>query len=138
MLQSNNQRCRKAFLQFCVMVVVLATTVLAEEMEEETYDDPKNRVYKPKLWFLKEANVFGVTLPLSPLSIFMLLLLTVHFFLNWGTYSWCEASHILIKVHSPEAKIALKELRDEIGSDLNKFQEMAKKHSDCPSGRKFL
>ena len=70
---------------------------------------------------------------LSPLSIFTIFIVSIHVILNWGTYSWCEASHILIKHHSPEAKQAIKELMDEIGSDIGKFAEAAKKNSN-PAG----
>ena len=131
-------RCRLAVVSFCLLAVFATTTVLADEFADEEPTENTRKPYKPKLWWLKETQIFGVTLPLSPISIFTLTLLTIHFVLNWGTYAWCEASHILLKSHSKEAKIAMKELKEEIGSDYNKFMEMAKAHSDCPSGRKFI
>lgn len=124
--------CRLSFLLVC-LVIFSATAVLAEEYDGE---EEETKVYKPKLWFLKEARVGGFVLPLSPLSMFTILIVSINVVLNWGTYKWCEASHILVKVHSPEAKQALKELKDEIGSDYKRFAEMAKKHSECPSSRK--
>ena len=131
LINQQNSRLWTTLISLCLLLVC-TVSVMAND-----YDQDAEKEWKPKLWFLRETSIAGVPLYLSPLSIFTIFIVSIHVILNWGTYAWCEASHILIKVHSPEAKQALKELRDEIGSDIGKFAEAAKKNSDCPSGRKY-
>lgn len=87
-----------------------------------------------KIWFARNIKVSGVEIPVSPVTAFTVSLVLFHVYMNWGTYAWCEASHILIKGHDDETVNKLKKMKKEIGNDLTKFQDMAKQHSACPSG----
>lgn len=119
--------------------VMAALLIPAQEVHDEDeidVEDLRNIRRESKLWFTKNTNLFGTEIPLSPVTLFTLLLVIIHTYLNWGTYSWCEASHILLKGHDDETINTLRKWKKEIGNDAGKFAELAKRHSVCPSGKK--
>jgi len=118
---------------------------LPEEVEDRdrppmtvTWSEFREGMRNSKFWILRDLSIFGFTIPLSPLSIFILLLLALNVAMNWGTYAWCEASHVLIRGHSPEIPQKLMQVKKEIGSNLEAFQAYAKEHSACPSHCKYF
>lgn len=107
-----------------------------ERKKPKTLSELRAKLSESKLWFLRDIDAFGVRIPISPVTLLAILLVLLHVISTYGTYAWCEASHILLKDHSDETKKLLKQWKKEIGDDYTKFSEYAKKHSECPSGRK--
>ncbi|CAB9503099.1 trans isomerase NIMA-interacting 1 [Seminavis robusta] len=130
-------RSNRVYVLVCqVLLVLLSSLSFADEYDGEftTEEAGQRKMTKQKVWFMRDAELpGGITLPLSPLTLLFLLFGMTHLYLNWGTYAWCEASHILLKDHSKEGKQAMKEICQQIGSDYKRFQENARQMSDCPS-----
>ena len=125
-----------ALVGLCVMTCFTAAEDGYYNDEEEIDLAELRRRRKEKLfsyWALRNFQVGGMEIPLSPVTLFTLSLVLFHVYMNWGTYAWCEASHILIKGHDQETVNKLKKMKKEIGSDAKKFAELAKEHSECPS-----
>jgi peptidyl-prolyl cis-trans isomerase C len=121
-----------------LLCFLLAAAVMGavDELTQDLFDVDGREVpeNKEKNWFIRNTVLpGGITLPLSPITLFTVLLGLIHTFLNWGTYSWCEASHILLKEHSDSCRQVIREVCQEVGSDYKRFQDIASQLSDCPS-----
>jgi len=87
-----------------------------------------------KPFYLRDIEVGGVTLPLSPVT---LLVMIISAFMLRGIFntskSTATASHILLD--GKDAEDRLGKMKKDIKGDYNKFQAVAKQHSKCPSGK---
>ena len=97
---------RQFLLRSCREFILLCLTVMILLLEgsEAAYDDPDydpekrekpsiselyQKMKTSKLWFLRDIHP---SVPFSPLTTLMVGLLTLHIYLNYGTYAWCEGS----------------------------------------------
>jgi parvulin-like peptidyl-prolyl isomerase len=94
-----------------------------------------------KQWYLRQAVVEGVELPVSWAT------LVVGFYLCYALYRWmtspsagskqkistCKASHILLRDHGEDSRRQLTAMRAKIGDNPEVFCQNAKKYSACPS-----
>mmetsp|Transcript_25564 Transcript_25564/g.55003 ORF Transcript_25564/g.55003 Transcript_25564/m.55003 type:complete len:183 (-) Transcript_25564:1674-2222(-) len=88
-----------------------------------------------KPFYLRDIQVGDITLPFSPVTVAVMLISVV---LAGGIFSsspksTATASHILLD--GKDAEATLEKLKKEIKGDYTKFQESAKQHSKCPSGK---
>jgi parvulin-like peptidyl-prolyl isomerase len=92
-------------------------------------------ILQAKPFYLRDIQIGSTTLPITPvtaiimiLSLFMLLRGATS-----GTKSTATASHILLD--GDDAEKRLTDMKKEIKQDYNKFKNLAKMHSKCPSGK---
>lgn len=112
----------------CLLYVIgVAAAFAAEEVT-------KNARAQSKPFYLRDIEVGGTTLPFSPATVFVML---VSVAMLGGIFnspkSTATASHILIEGKDAEATLA--KMRVVIGGDYGKFQDLARRHSKCPSGK---
>mmetsp|Transcript_12963 Transcript_12963/g.28235 ORF Transcript_12963/g.28235 Transcript_12963/m.28235 type:complete len:179 (+) Transcript_12963:86-622(+) len=109
-------------------VILMATYGLAKNMQESRESS--------KPWYLRDIELGEtVLLPFSPVTVFICVvsLLFMGGVIGSGSGgSKAKASHILVDEAGKDKLIRLKR---EIGTDYSMFQEAAKKHSKCPSGK---
>ena len=120
--------------------LVLAVTLLMSLSSLCSADIPRSEADKRRLdakpWMMKNLEISGYTLPVSPIT---LLILWLSFSFLYSTLpkrspsltpaaSTAVASHILLPDEQP-----LQELKTAIGDNPEIFAEMAAKYSQCPS-----
>jgi peptidyl-prolyl cis-trans isomerase C len=102
-----------------------------------TYDNPEFT----RVWCSRELHP---CFPISPISLFGLGLIIYWFLVHvWGSTNLkptAEASHILVHHgavtdHGMPPQAWLTDLKKQLQTDPTKFASMAKKYSQCPSGK---
>jgi peptidyl-prolyl cis-trans isomerase C len=91
-----------------------------------------------KPWLMRELQVGGAKLPISPATIICIVVLGVNL-CSWLMYqtsgTWAEASHILVKDASEKTHKALVGMQKEMGGNARLFGDLAEKYSQCPSSK---
>lgn len=83
----------------------------------------------------RDIHLFGYRLPITPMTIIILVLSFQILYSSFTKPSTATASHILIDDHSEETEKMLIELKKEIAGNVEIFSEKAKQLSKCPSGK---
>lgn len=122
----------RAFLSLLVGAISVAAVVVGDdEMDEDTM---KNARLLAKPWYVRNIQIGDRSLPVSPVTVAVLFLSIFYLILYWsGRQVYAEASHILLKDQSEDAKKKLETWKRKIGKDSVLFAKYAKDHSDCPS-----
>lgn len=110
-----------------------ATSIALASANSAARDAQLREQAKP--FYLRDIQLGDyATLPFSPVTLVVMLLSLI---MLSGLFSWnkisATASHILIDGEDAEAK--LNKIKKEVGGDHAKFQEAARRHSQCPSGK---
>ncbi len=100
----------------------------------DSIDDEIDNQDKP--WFVRTMKIqvgpFAVSVSLMTVLTVLLVLLQVTQ-QYWTRPSWAEASHILLRDHTPATKQLLINLKKDIDNNPDTFSKLAKEWSACPS-----
>ena len=123
---------------FLFSVCLVCTALLSQccqgaNSDQDAYDEIKKARELAKPWLMKNLQVGSVTLPFSPVSIIVTFLVIINLINVFINPQWAEASHILVKDTSSNAKKMMIEMKKDIGDDLKRFGEFASRFSSCPS-----
>lgn len=114
----------------CHALLILLALVTADDAE----DAMKQARLRAKPWVMRSLEIGGVNLFFSPATLITVTLVLLQlYYAFFGSRSWVEASHILIKDTSPKTKKAAVDMVKDIGSNARKFGDLAQKYSQCPS-----
>jgi len=115
-------------------LILLSWAVLLDASNEQDEEARRQERLASKPWYMRDTQVFGVTLPVSPVT---LLIGTISFLIlirGLRRKSWAEASHILIQGHDDATKQKLQDFKtNQIKNDAAQFAAVAAKYSSCPS-----
>lgn len=110
---------------------MLISISMALTTDEETIRQAR---LNAKPWFVKNISIGDAQLPVSPVTVCVLILSLLYLITSWsGKPVFVRASHILSKDPSDATRAKLEEWKTNIGSDAVKFAKYAAKYSDCPS-----
>lgn len=114
------------------IAAVLLLLMMHYSLSVHAFEQDEGRALE-KPWFVRDIRIGALTVPISPVTLVVLL---------WGLWSllnafqddvYVDASHILLSKEGAEK--TLKELKKKLKNDVNMFAETAKKYSECPSKR---
>ena len=112
--------------QVLITACLLSLTAAKSAIEQAREDE--------KPWYAKDTRLaWGYSLPVSPVSLAVVIVGFYQLYRVVSASSWCEASHILVEDHSDGTKKMLEDVKRQIKDDPAKFAEFAKKISSCPS-----
>lgn len=115
-------------------MIMTACTVAADIDDTEEAMRRAREAAKP--WLMRELEINGTKLIISPATIICVLVFVVNLW-SWLSFhtsgTWAEASHILLKDTSKKTHKALLTIKQDAGSNAKKFGEYAKQYSNCPS-----
>jgi len=86
-----------------------------------------------KPWYVRYIEIGEVKLPISPVTVLVLLYGMFCLYQIFADKVFAEASHILITKENAEE--TLKQMKCKINNDSSKFVSLASKYSECPSKR---
>jgi peptidyl-prolyl cis-trans isomerase C len=118
-----------------VFLVGASGTDLSEfNRDEDERIDLQSSRKAAQPWFVKRIEIGETTLPLSPVSVAILILSVFYLVYHWsGRPVYADASHILLMDHSDETKVRLENWKQKIGNDYGLFMQYSHEHSECPS-----
>jgi peptidyl-prolyl cis-trans isomerase C len=118
-------------------VVAFALSIITNAVAAADLDDVARERHKAKPWYVKSIVLYDVnffvtpaTLIVAALSIFYLY---YAFVLIAPKPATAVASHILLLDHSEKSRLKLVDAKAKIGTDFDKFAQMAAQISECPS-----
>ena len=123
---------RPSRLAYTYVSSLLLTTLHYVPSAEAQHNDA-DPLGKPFL--MRNIEVGDITLPVSPATIILFLIVAIVMFRGVTQSVSATARHILIDDHSDETKNRLEKMKAEINNDKQKFAARAKKYSKCPSGK---
>jgi peptidyl-prolyl cis-trans isomerase C len=113
-------------------IIAIALSIAEGRRDEE--DELKRLRVQSKSWYVKNIEIGGVSLPVSPVTVAVVFLSVFYLFYYWsGKQSYAEASHILLKDPSEESKKRMEGWKKKIGNDYALFSKYATDYSECPS-----
>lgn len=120
----------------CV-VILLSWAILLEAAASDKDDDAETIRRQERLnskpWYMRDTQIFGMTLPISPVTLVIAFLSFYNLIRGLTKKSSATASHILISSHDDATKQKLLDFKKQIKGDASKFATLASKHSACPS-----
>ena len=111
------------------LYTVLITFVLAIDIASAM----RGTLVLTKPFLLRKIRIGDILLPVSPVTVLVLLVSAIVLIRVLLSKSTAVASHILLD--SDDAEERLKKMEAEIGNDNTKFADAARRYSKCPSGK---
>lgn len=125
------------FVLGCILVEAAAKGSNSAAGDEFSTDDDESEMNQArqaaKPWYASDTQVFGYTIPVSPISILTFFLALWNLIRGVTKASRAEGSHILIRDHTDATKKLLGDFKRDIGDDGDKFAKYAREYSACPS-----
>jgi len=86
-------------------------------------------------FLVRDIQIGSIKLPISPVTLIILLLSTIILYRTFTKKSSAVVSHILLEGLSEEVEEKMNKMKMEINNDARKFSQYAAKYSTCPSGK---
>ncbi|CAJ1959832.1 unnamed protein product [Cylindrotheca closterium] len=123
----------------CLVVLSMMSFLIQTAVSEDDFDYEKQREELKKArdaakpWFLRNLEIGGTKIPISPVTGLIFSVLFINLFNIMFASLWAEAAHILIEDPSSNTKKMLEAMKKDIDDDYKRFGDYAAKYSQCPS-----
>jgi len=114
-------------------VLLLSFAVILNAADSPTEEERRQERLASKPWYMRDTQVFGRTIPISPVTLLVGSLALLNLLRGLTKKSTAEASHILIASHDDATKEKLLDFKTKINNDASQFAAIATKYSACPS-----